>query len=298
MPACEELHFRAAVDEGTCEVVQQLVLPPSTTWEIAAREVNSAGMMGTSTIVRLQVPSHAEYEQAASSAATSSCVAARRAAPSEPAGERAAPPPAALHLPLGSCAAGVSEEEAFCQYFQISTARSQGDAEEQPTALSPTAFEDTGLDERSSNISAHDVDSRNSTDADDDEASHLGNLERRARAKTCAADWLEKASDANGQRDPVSSVSLAINVLNMADREKVSAPLLTARGRLQSCAEDLDSLDTKEQNVLLTARERLRPRASWSTRDPRRRVTIGAPCARDKELQPYGLPPLWAVQYR
>lgn len=46
--ACEDLELQAA-EGGMSEVAQQLALPPSTTWEIAAREVNSAGMMGTAT---------------------------------------------------------------------------------------------------------------------------------------------------------------------------------------------------------------------------------------------------------
>lgn len=46
--ACNDLELQAA-EGGMSEVAQQLALPVSTTWEIAARELNSSGMVGTIT---------------------------------------------------------------------------------------------------------------------------------------------------------------------------------------------------------------------------------------------------------
>lgn len=247
-PACEELDLQTA-EGGMSEVALQLTLPPGTTWEIAAREVNSAGIMGTNTSLRLQVPTDAQLVQAP----------AERMKPEVPS------------LALGS----VSERS-----------------------------EALGLDDRSSELSAHDVDSGNSTESDVAENEHHRHLDRR---KTWAApsDRGEGALRAcqSGKRDSVESASLAIKALNAAAREQALAAPLTARGRLQlSNGREFDGLDAQDPNALLTARGRLRTVEGadadvWSKSDQgwaRRRVTIGV-VAEDKDLKP---PPDWAVKYR
>lgn len=271
MPACEELDLQAA--EGSMsQVTQELVLPPSTMWEIAAREVNTAGMMGTATSLRLQVPSAAPCALA-STGTSSSC-----AAPIEPSTRS--------HV----VAQGPSE----LKKVEVPALNLRGINERS---------EELGFDDRSSEISAHDADSGSSTDADVPEAEHHRRLERR---KTWASSSERhtgalKSNYAEIERDSLRSASLAIKALNAAAREKALVPL-TARGRLQLCkAGELEGRDNKDPNALLSSREGLRSSGqdtAWSKSEQgwaaRRRVTIGA-VAEDKDLKP---PPHWAVHYR